>query len=48
MAWAQIDLTAHYPTDTIGGFGTALLVIPATALLVDKFIESSWFRPAPN
>jgi membrane-associated phospholipid phosphatase len=40
MAWAQIDLTAHYPTDTIGGFGSALLVIPATALLVDKLAES--------
>jgi membrane-associated phospholipid phosphatase len=39
MAWVQIDLTAHYPTDTIGGFGCALLVIPATALLVDKLID---------
>jgi undecaprenyl-diphosphatase len=48
MAWAQIDLTAHYPTDTIGGFGTALLVIPATALLIDKLPESRWFRPAPS
>ena len=36
MAWAQIDLTAHYPTDTLGGFGSALLVIPGTALLVDQ------------
>jgi membrane-associated phospholipid phosphatase len=40
MAWAQIDLTAHYPTDTIGGFGSALLVIPATALLIDKLTEN--------
>ena len=37
MAWAQVDLTAHYPTDTIGGFGSALLIIPATALLIDRF-----------
>ncbi|MFC5263594.1 phosphatase PAP2 family protein [Kribbella qitaiheensis] len=37
MAWSQIDLTAHYPTDTIGGFGSALLMIPATALLIDRF-----------
>jgi membrane-associated phospholipid phosphatase len=36
MAWAQIDLTAHYPTDTLGGFGCALLVIPLTALLIDQ------------
>ncbi|WP_344210897.1 phosphatase PAP2 family protein [Kribbella sancticallisti] len=36
MAYAQIDLTAHYPTDTIGGFGLALMAVPATALLVDK------------
>jgi len=37
MAWSQVDLTAHYPTDTIGGFGSALLIIPATALLIDRF-----------
>jgi membrane-associated phospholipid phosphatase len=45
MAWAQIDLTAHYPTDTIGGFGSALLVIPATALLVDKLAETRRTSP---
>jgi membrane-associated phospholipid phosphatase len=45
MAWAQIDLSAHYPTDTIGGFGSALLVIPATALLVDKLAESRRTSP---
>ncbi|GAB3819251.1 phosphatase PAP2 family protein [Kribbella italica] len=37
MALSQIDLTAHYPVDTIGGFGCALMVIPATALLIDRF-----------
>jgi undecaprenyl-diphosphatase len=35
-AWAQIHLTAHYPTDTLGGFGCALFVIPATAALIDR------------
>lgn len=39
MAWVQVDLTAHYPTDTIGGVGCALLVIPATALLIDKLSD---------
>lgn len=37
MAWAQIHLTAHYPTDTLGGVGCALFVIPATAALIDRF-----------
>jgi membrane-associated phospholipid phosphatase len=36
MAWAQIDLTAHYPTDTVGGVGSALVVVPATGLLIDR------------
>ncbi|MGW1280043.1 phosphatase PAP2 family protein [Streptomyces tsukubensis] len=37
MGWAQVALNAHYPTDTLGGWGTALAVIPATAWLVDRF-----------
>lgn len=37
MAWAQVALTAHYPTDTVGGVGCALIVVPATAVLVDRF-----------
>jgi undecaprenyl-diphosphatase len=36
MAWAEVGLGAHYPTDTIGGFATALAVIPATAWAVDR------------
>jgi undecaprenyl-diphosphatase len=36
MAWAEVGLGAHYPTDTIGGFATALAVIPATAFAVDR------------
>jgi undecaprenyl-diphosphatase len=43
MAWAQIGLTAHYPTDTIGGFGCALLVVLATATLIDRLVRA---RPA--
>lgn len=36
MAWSQVVLDAHYPTDTLGGFGTALAVVPATAWLIDR------------
>jgi membrane-associated phospholipid phosphatase len=32
MAWAQVTLGAHYPTDTLGGFCTALAVLPALCL----------------
>ncbi|MFD9430815.1 phosphatase PAP2 family protein [Streptomyces sp. NPDC060002] len=35
MGWAQVALGAHYPTDVLGGWCTALAVIPATAWLVD-------------
>lgn len=35
MAWSQIALVAHYPTDTLGGFATALAIVPATASLID-------------
>ncbi|MEU7469889.1 phosphatase PAP2 family protein [Streptomyces sp. NPDC044984] len=36
MGWAQVALNAHYPTDTLGGWCTALAVVPATAWLVDR------------
>ncbi|MFC4858690.1 phosphatase PAP2 family protein [Actinophytocola glycyrrhizae] len=36
MAWAQVLLNAHYPTDTLGGFLTALAVVPAVALTIDR------------
>ncbi|WIX80082.1 phosphatase PAP2 family protein [Amycolatopsis carbonis] len=36
MAWAEVGLGAHYPTDTIGGFAAALVVMPATAFAIDK------------
>lgn len=44
MAWAQVSLAAHYPTDTIGGFCSAMAVVPATALLTDRF--AGWRRGA--
>ncbi|MEU5979115.1 phosphatase PAP2 family protein [Streptomyces sp. NPDC047315] len=37
MGWAQVALGAHYPTDVLGGWCTALAVVPATAWLVDRF-----------
>jgi len=39
MAWAQVLLNAHYPTDTIGGFCTALAVVPAVAWTIDRIAD---------
>ncbi|MEW1775041.1 phosphatase PAP2 family protein [Streptomyces sp. NPDC086777] len=36
MGWAEVGLGAHYPTDAVGGWCTALVVTPATAWLVDR------------
>ncbi|MFD4258873.1 phosphatase PAP2 family protein [Streptomyces sp. NPDC058534] len=36
MGWAQVALGAHYPTDALGGWCTALAVTPATAWMVDR------------
>jgi len=36
MGWSQVVLDVHYLTDTLGGFCTAVAVVPATALLVDR------------
>ncbi|MEV6548509.1 phosphatase PAP2 family protein [Streptomyces sp. NPDC051597] len=36
MGWAQVALGAHYPTDVLGGWCTALAVVPATAWLLDR------------
>ncbi len=40
MGWAQVVLGAHYPTDAVGGWFTALAVIPATAWAVDRVADS--------
>ncbi|MFE0877806.1 phosphatase PAP2 family protein [Streptomyces smyrnaeus] len=42
MGWAQVALGAHYPTDALGGWCTALAVVPATAWLVDRAAEAWW------
>jgi undecaprenyl-diphosphatase len=39
MGWAQVALGAHYPTDALGGWCTALAVIPAIAWLVDRMAD---------
>ncbi|MFF4901402.1 phosphatase PAP2 family protein [Streptomyces sp. NPDC001068] len=36
MGWAEVVLGAHYPTDALGGWCTALAVVPATARVVDR------------
>ncbi|MFJ8357544.1 phosphatase PAP2 family protein [Streptomyces sp. NPDC093984] len=40
MGWAEVALGAHYPTDVLGGWCTALAVIPATAWLVDRMADA--------
>ena len=40
MGWAQVALGAHYPTDVLGGWCTALAVTPATAWLVDRVADA--------
>ncbi|MCQ4198994.1 phosphatase PAP2 family protein [Streptomyces sp. NPDC007126] len=36
MGWAQVVLGSHYATDTLGGWCTAMAVLPVTAWLVDR------------
>ncbi|MGW4544990.1 phosphatase PAP2 family protein [Streptomyces violaceorubidus] len=36
MGWAQVTLGSHYATDTLGGWCTALAVLPLSAWLVDR------------
>jgi undecaprenyl-diphosphatase len=46
MGWAQTALGAHYPTDVLGGWCTALAAIPATAWLVDRAADRLGDRAA--
>ncbi|MFE0325933.1 phosphatase PAP2 family protein [Streptomyces sp. NPDC058960] len=46
MGWAQVALGAHYPTDVLGGWCTALAVVPATAWLVDRAADRRAVRTA--
>lgn len=46
MGWAEVALGAHYPTDVLGGWCTALAVTPATALVVDRLGDRFGARPA--
>ncbi|MEV2253224.1 phosphatase PAP2 family protein [Streptomyces sp. NPDC050147] len=46
MGWAQVALSAHYATDVLGGWCTALAVVPATAWLVDRSADSLADRAA--
>ncbi|WP_330334910.1 phosphatase PAP2 family protein [Streptomyces sp. NBC_00536] len=41
MGWAQVALGAHYPTDVLGGWCTALAVVPATGWAVDRTADST-------
>lgn len=40
MFWSQTVLFAHYPTDTVGGFLLALVLVPAVAWELDRFADS--------
>jgi undecaprenyl-diphosphatase len=40
MGFTEVVLSAHYVTDTIGGFCTALAVVPPTAWVVDRIASA--------
>ncbi|WP_369355678.1 phosphatase PAP2 family protein [Streptomyces sp. cg2] len=46
MGGAEVALGAHYPTDALGGWCTALAVIPAIAWLVDRAADRMADRAA--
>lgn len=39
MAWSQVSLNAHYATDTVGGFCSALAIVSAGGWLLDRIAE---------
>lgn len=46
MAWAQVLLNAHYPTDTLGGFCATFAVVPAVAWGIDRMMGDRVTAPA--
>ena len=40
MAWSEVVLDAHYPTDAVGGCCTAVALVAATAWLVDRTADA--------
>ncbi|WP_030677408.1 phosphatase PAP2 family protein [Streptomyces sp. NRRL B-1347] len=46
MGWAQVALSAHYPTDVLGGWCTALAMVPTTAWLIDRTADRHARRTA--
>jgi membrane-associated phospholipid phosphatase len=41
MGIALVVMDVHYPTDTVGGFGTGIAVVLGTALLIDRIADRS-------
>lgn len=39
MAWGQVLLNAHYPTDTLGGFCATFAVVPLVAWTIDRLAD---------
>ncbi|EHR48899.1 PAP2 superfamily protein [Saccharomonospora marina XMU15] len=37
MGWAQVVLGSHYPTDAVGGWCTALIVVPTAGWLLELY-----------
>ena len=48
MAWAQVLENSHYPTDTVGGFCVALVMVPLTARLIDAIADRHRERLRPD
>lgn len=46
MAFDQVASRAHYPTDTVGGFCTALAVVPAAGYTIDRIAEHRAYQAA--
>lgn len=46
-AWAQIGIRNHYPTDTLGGYAAALLVVPVLAWVIGGLARLRRCRAGP-